>query len=127
MSTRDKILQFLYDRVESTPEQIANGIRDEIDNTVLFLKGMQREGLVVEKEKGIIRKRKVYSLTPTGLEEAKRVKENVQRKAENIMRSIQNGKDPKELMEEYGDILPMLLMMSMVDAMLQDLILFDQL
>ncbi|NON62956.1 MarR family transcriptional regulator [Acidianus sp. RZ1] len=127
MSTRDKILQFLYDRVESTPEQIANGIRDEIDNTVLFLKGMQREGLVVEKEKGIIRKRKVYSLTPTGLEEAKRVKENVQRKAENIMRSIQSGKDPKELMEEYGDILPMLLMMSMVDAMLQDLILFDQL
>ncbi|AWR97431.1 MarR family transcriptional regulator [Acidianus sulfidivorans JP7] len=126
MNVKDKILALLYDRGELTDEEIASTLREDVEDIQLFLKGMEREGLVTEKQKGLIFKKKVYQLTPTGLEKAKNIKEDLQNKANKLMEAIQNGEDPQIIYEEFGDILPLMMAMSLIDMMmLQSMLMFD--
>ncbi|MCY0874535.1 MAG: helix-turn-helix domain-containing protein [Acidianus infernus] len=126
MNLADKILALLYDRGELTSSEIADSLREDEENVELTLKGMEKEGLVFEKEKGLIFKKKVYSLTPTGLEKAKKAKEELEEKANKLMTAIQQGEDPQVIVQEYADLIPLMLAMSLIDmAMLQDLMFID--
>lgn len=126
MNIRDKILALLDDRGELTAEEIAEVLREDVEDVILILKGMEREGLVYEREKGIIFKKKVYNLTPTGLEKAKSIREDLQNKAKEVVSAIQQGEDPQIIYEEYGDILPLMLAMSLIDlSMIETLLMFD--
>ncbi|ARM76078.1 MarR family transcriptional regulator [Acidianus manzaensis] len=126
MNARDKILALLDDKGELTDAEIAENLREDIEDIQLILKGMEKEGLVVQKQKGIIFKKKVYALTPTGLEKAKTIKEELQNKANKLMEAIQRGDDPQTIYEEFGDVLPLMMAMSLIDMMmLQSMLMFD--
>jgi DNA-binding MarR family transcriptional regulator len=126
MNLTDKILALLYDRGELTSNEIAGSLREDEENVELTLKGMEKEGLVFEKEKGLIFKKKVYSLTPTGLEKAKKAKEELEEKANKLVTAIQQGEDPQVIVQEYADLIPLMLTMSLIDMMLlQDLMFID--
>jgi|BEDMetMinimDraft_2_1075160.scaffolds.fasta_scaffold00006_80 DNA-binding MarR family transcriptional regulator len=126
MNLTDKILALLYDRGELTSNEIADSLREDEENVELTLKGMEKEGLVFEKEKGLIFKKKVYSLTPTGLEKAKKAKEELEEKANKLVTAIQQGEDPQVIVQEYTDLIPLMLAMSLIDMMLlQDLMFID--
>jgi len=126
MNLTDKILALLYDRGELTSNEIAGSLREDEENVELTLKGMEKEGLVFEKEKGLIFKKKVYSLTPTGLEKAKKAKEELEEKANKLVTAIQQGEDPQVIVQEYADLIPLMLAMSLIDMMLlQDLMFID--
>ncbi|EWG07979.1 MAG: hypothetical protein ASUL_03009 [Candidatus Aramenus sulfurataquae] len=121
---RDSILALLYDRGEMSKEEIAQVLRQDVDEVEVNLKGLEREGLVTEKEKGIIFKKKVYALTPTGLEEAKKAKQGLEEKANMLVQAIQNG--DYDTLQEYADDLYLLVALSLVDAMvLQELAFLD--
>jgi DNA-binding MarR family transcriptional regulator len=126
MNLTDKILALLYDRGELTSNEIADSLREDEENVELTLKGMEKEGLVFEKKKGLIFKKKVYSLTPTGLEKAKMAKEELEEKANKLVTAIQQGEDPRVIVQEYADLIPLMLAMSLIDMMLlQDLMFID--
>ncbi|BDC19440.1 helix-turn-helix domain-containing protein [Acidianus sp. HS-5] len=126
MNLADKILALLYDRGELTAAEIAESLRQDEENIKLTLKGMEKEGLVLEKEKGLLFKKKVFSLTPTGLEKANKVKEDLQNKANKLMTAIQQGEDPQVIVQEYADLIPLMMAMSLIDMMmLQDLLFID--
>ncbi|MCI2413636.1 MAG: MarR family transcriptional regulator [Candidatus Aramenus sp.] len=121
---RDSILALLYGRGEMSKEEIAQVLRQDVDEVEVNLKGLEREGLVTEKEKGIIFKKKVYALTPTGLEEAKKAKQDLEEKANMLVQAIQNG--DYDTLQEYSDDLYLLVALSLVDAiLLQDLAFLD--
>ncbi len=126
MNLTDKILALLYDRGELTSAEIAESLREDEENVSLTLKGMEKEGLVFQKEKGLIFKKKVFSLTPTGLEKAKKIKEELQEKANKLVAAIQQGEDPQIIAQEYADLIPLMMAMSLIDMMmLQDLLFID--
>lgn len=118
MNLRDKILALLDDKGELTAEEIAELLKEDLDDVVLILKGMEKEGLVQEREKGVIFKKKVYSLTPTGLEKAKSIREELEKKAQEITTVLQQGEDPQIIYERYGDVIPLMLAMSLIDLMM---------
>ena len=123
MNIRDKILAYLYDRREATVNQIAQDIREEVDEVQAALRVLEREGLVIKRQKGLIFKKEVYELTASGLEEAKRAYEKVQRVANEIVNTLQYG---EEVPQEYVDLIPLLITLSLIDTMLlQDIMLFD--
>ncbi|AWR94105.2 MarR family transcriptional regulator [Acidianus brierleyi] len=123
MNTRDSILVLLYERGELSKEELANMLRQEVDEIEALLKGLEREGLVMQKEKGLIFKRKVYGLTPSGLEEAKKAKEDLENKANKLIQAIQNG-DYSQIQSFESDI-PLMLALSMIDMMMLQGLMFD--
>uniref|UniRef100_A0A2U9IDK9 Uncharacterized protein n=2 Tax=Acidianus brierleyi TaxID=41673 RepID=A0A2U9IDK9_9CREN len=98
-------------------------LRQEVDEIEALLKGLEREGLVMQKEKGLIFKRKVYGLTPSGLEEAKKAKEDLENKANKLIQAIQNG-DYSQIQSFESDI-PLMLALSMIDMMMLQGLMFD--
>jgi hypothetical protein len=91
------------------------------------LKYLEREGLVIKRSKGIIFKKTVYDLTASGLEEAKKIYESLQEKSRQLQELLTSGNvDPSQLPQEYIDVLPLLITLSLLDMMLlEDLMLFD--
>ncbi|ACP36834.1 conserved hypothetical protein [Sulfolobus islandicus L.S.2.15] len=127
MNLREKILAYLYQNRDSTLEEIAEGLKEdkyEIDATLKYL---EREGLVIKRSKGIIFKKTVYDLTASGLEEAKKIYESLQEKSRQLQELLTSGNvDPSQLPQEYIDVLPLLITLSLLDMMLlEDLMLFD--
>jgi DNA-binding PadR family transcriptional regulator len=124
MKTRDNILVLLYEKGELTKEEIANTLRQETDEIEVLLKGLEREGLIVQREKGLIFKKKVYGLTPSGLEEAKKAKESLENRANKLIQAIQNG--DYNTIQNFEDEIPLMLALSMIDMMmLQELMFMD--
>lgn len=123
MNTRDNILVLLYEKGELSKEEIADVLRQEVDEIEALLKGLEREGLVMQKEKGLIFKKKVYGLTPSGLEEAKKAKEDLENKANKLIQAIQNG-DYSQIQSFENDI-PLMLALSMIDMMMLQGLMFD--
>lgn len=125
MNIRDKILAYLYQKVEASIEEIANVIREEKDEVEAVLNRLKSEGLVTKKQKGLLRKREVVTLTPTGLEEAKRAYEKLEAEAKRVeeilaSRSITGD---EELPQDIMNILPLLMALSLIDlAVLQGII-----
>ncbi|ACP47134.1 conserved hypothetical protein [Sulfolobus islandicus Y.G.57.14] len=127
MNLREKILAYLYQNRDSTLKEIAEGLKEdkyEIDATLKYL---EREGLVIKRSKGIIFKKTVYDLTASGLEEAKKIYESLQEKSRQLQELLTSGNvDPSQLPQEYIDVLPLLITLSLLDMMLlEDLMLFD--
>ncbi|ADX84031.1 MarR family transcriptional regulator [Saccharolobus islandicus] len=127
MNLREKILAYLYQNRDSTLEEIVEGLKEdkyEIDATLKYL---EREGLVIKRSKGIIFKKTVYDLTASGLEEAKKIYESLQEKSRQLQELLTSGNvDPSQLPQEYIDVLPLLITLSLLDMMLlEDLMLFD--
>lgn len=126
MNLIDKILVLLYDRGELTSSEIADNLREDEEDVKLALKGMEKDGLIYEKEKGLVFKKKVYSLTPTGLERARKAKEELEEKANRLITALQQGEDPQVIVQEYADLIPLMLAMSLIDVMmLQNLMFID--
>jgi len=123
MNTRDSILVLLYERGELSKEELANMLRQEVDEIEALLKGLEREGLVMQKEKGLIFKKKVYGLTPSGLEEAKKAKEDLENKANKLIQAIQNG-DYSQI-QSFENYIPLMLALSMIDMMMLQGLMFD--
>ncbi len=120
MNLRDKVLAFLYHHGEATIDEIVKSLKEEdkyeIDAT---LKHLEKEGYVIRRNKGIFFKKTVYDLTAGGLEEAKKIYDDLQNKANEIKNMIANGElDPSQIPEEYLDILPLLISMSLIEIML---------
>lgn len=127
MNLREKILAYLYQNRDSTLKEIAEGLKEdkyEIDATLKYL---EREGLVIKRSKGIIFKKTVYDLTASGLEEAKKIYESLQEKSRQLQELLTSSNvDPSQLPQEYIDVLPLLITLSLLDMMLlEDLMLFD--
>jgi len=123
MKTRDNILVLLYEKGELSKEEIADILRQEVDEIEALLKGLEREGLVIQKEKGLIFKKKVYGLTPSGLEEAKKAKEDLENKANKLIEAIQNG-DYSQI-QSFENYIPLMLALSMIDMMMLQGLMFD--
>nr|AKI85266.1 hypothetical protein [uncultured organism] len=123
MKTRDNILVLLYEKGELSKEEIADILRQEVDEIKALLKGLEREGLVIQKEKGLIFKKKVYGLTPSGLEEAKKAKEDLENKANKLIEAIQNG-DYSQI-QSFENYIPLMLALSMIDMMMLQGLMFD--
>lgn len=123
MKTRDNILVLLHEKGELSKEEIADILRQEVDEIEALLKGLEREGLVIQKEKGLIFKKKVYGLTPSGLEEAKKAKEDLENKANKLIEAIQNG-DYSQI-QSFENYIPLMLALSMIDMMMLQGLMFD--
>ncbi|MEM1626592.1 MAG: MarR family transcriptional regulator [Sulfolobaceae archaeon] len=124
MNIRDKILAYLYQKIEASIEEISNSIKEERDEVEVIVNRLKAEGLVIKKQKGLIRKKEVIALTPSGLEEAKKVFEKLEMKAKRIEEMIvKNGNDISALPAEVLEILPLLAALSLIDlALLQSII-----
>ncbi|QXJ31372.1 MarR family transcriptional regulator [Saccharolobus shibatae] len=127
MNLREKILAYLYQNRDSTLEEIAEGLKEDKYEVDATLKYLEREGLVIKRSKGIIFKKTVYDLTASGLEEAKKIYESLQEKSRQLQELLASGNvDPSQLPQEYIDVLPLLITLSLLDMMLlEDLTLFD--
>ncbi|MCH4815925.1 MAG: MarR family winged helix-turn-helix transcriptional regulator [Saccharolobus sp.] len=127
MNLREKILAYLYQNRDSTLEEIAEGLKEDKYEVDATLKYLEREGLVIKRTKGIIFKKTVYDLTASGLEEAKKIYESLQEKSRQLQELLASGNvDPSQLPQEYIDVLPLLITLSLLDMMLlEDLTLFD--
>jgi len=122
MNLRDKVLSYLYDKRSATVEEIANAIQEEQDYVQATLRVLENEKLVKRAQKGLIFKKTVYELTPTGLEKASEAYERLKEKANQLQYILQGGEIP----QEYADLLPLMLTLSMIEtAMIQDIMLFD--
>lgn len=123
MNLRNKVLAYLYDKREATAEQIANDLREEIDYVQATLRVLESEKLVRKYEKGLIKKKIVYQLTPSGLEEAEKAYNKVIEKADKLQQVImENGEIPGE----YVDLVPLLMALSLIETMmLENMLLFD--
>ncbi|WP_338604147.1 MarR family transcriptional regulator [Sulfolobus tengchongensis] len=127
MNLREKILVYLYRNRESTLDEIVEALREDRYEIEATLRYLEKDGLVIKRNKGLIFKKVVYDLTASGFEEAKKSYESLQQKAEQLQNMIRNGQiDPTQIPEEYIDILPLLFMLSLLDMLLiGDLITFD--
>ncbi|QXJ28048.1 hypothetical protein J5U23_00916 [Saccharolobus shibatae B12] len=127
MNLREKILAYLYQNRDSTLEEIAEGLKEDKYEVDATLKYLEREGLVIKRTKGIIFKKTVYDLTASGLEEAKKIYKSLQEKSRQLQELLASGNvDPSQLPQEYIDVLPLLITLSLLDMMLlEDLTLFD--
>ena len=122
MNLRDKVLSYLYDKRSATIEEIANAIQEEKDYVQATLRVLENEKLVRRAQKGLIFKKTVYELTPTGLEKASEAYERLKEKASQLQYIIQGDEVPQEL----ADLLPLMLTLSLIEAtMIQDMMLFD--
>ncbi|ACP39443.1 MarR family winged helix-turn-helix transcriptional regulator [Saccharolobus islandicus] len=127
MNLREKILAYLYQNRDSILEEIAEGLKEDKYEVDATLKYLEREGLVIKRSKGIIFKKTVYDLTASGLEEAKKIYESLHEKSRQLQELLTSGNfDPSQLPQEYIDVLPLLITLSLLDIMLlEDLMLFD--
>lgn len=122
MNLRDKVLSYLYDKRSATIEEIANAIQEEKDYVQATLRVLENEKLVRRAQKGLIFKKTVYELTPTGLEKASESYERLKEKANQLQYILQGDEVP----QEYADLLPLMLTLSMIEtAVIQDIMLFD--
>mgnify|MGYP001772620570 CR=1 FL=1 len=123
MNLRDRVLSYLYDKRSATVEEIANALQEEVDYVQATLRVLENEKLVRKTQKGLIFKKTVYELTPTGLEEASKAYEKLKEKANQLQNMILQG---DEIPQEFADLLPLMLTLSLIEAtMLQDIMLFD--
>ncbi|AAK42700.1 MarR family transcriptional regulator [Saccharolobus solfataricus] len=127
MNLREKILAYLYQNRDSTLEKISEGLKEDKYEVEATLRYLERDGLVIKRSKGIIFKKTIYDLTAAGLEEAKRIYETLKEKSIKLQELLQSGRlDPSKLPEEYVDIIPLLITMSLINMMLlEDLMLSD--
>ncbi|WP_016732527.1 hypothetical protein [Saccharolobus islandicus] len=127
MNLREKILAYLYQNRDSILEEIVEGLKEDKYEVDATLKYLEREGLVIKRSKGIIFKKTVYDLTASGLEEAKKIYESLHEKSRQLQELLTSGNfDPSQLPQEYIDVLPLLITLSLLDIMLlEDLMLFD--
>lgn len=116
MSLRDNILVLLLEKGELSSQEIAEVLQKDIREVDETLRALVREGLVVEKEKGLLFKKRVYDLTASGVEEAKKAKEALEEKAKKVEEAIING-DYNALQSFMPDI-PLMMALSLIDAML---------
>lgn len=121
------LLAYLYQNRDSILEEIAEGLKEDKYEVDATLKYLEREGLVIKRSKGIIFKKTVYDLTASGLEEAKKIYESLHEKSRQLQELLTSGNfDPSQLPQEYIDVLPLLITLSLLDIMLlEDLMLFD--
>ncbi|WP_369609285.1 MarR family transcriptional regulator [Sulfurisphaera javensis] len=123
MNLRDKVLAYLYDKKSATVEEIANDLKEDSDYVQATLRVLENEKLVRKSEKGLIKKRTIYELTPSGLVEAEKAYEKVKEKANELQQIIQ---EEGEIPEDYVDLLPLLMTLSLIETMmLEDMLLFD--
>ncbi|MCY0860147.1 MAG: MarR family transcriptional regulator [Sulfolobaceae archaeon] len=125
MNLRDKILAFLYKHPEVTAKDIAAGINEDEDYVLATLNTMVKEKLVTKRVKGMIFKKEVYSLTPTGLDEA----QEIYNKLQNVAVQLRNMINPYNLSvdqipEEFMDLIPLLVSLSLLDMLFLSLLPF---
>ncbi len=125
MNLRDKILAFLYKHPEVTAKDIAAGVNEDEDYVLATLNTMIKEKLVTKRVKGMIFKKEVYTLTPTGLDEA----QEVYNKLQNIAVQMRNMINPYNLSvdqipEEFMDLIPLLVSLSLLDMLFLSLLPF---
>ena len=123
MYLRDKVLAYLYDRKSATLEEIASAVQEEIDYVQATLRVLENEKLVRKTQKGLIFKKTVYELTPTGLEKASEAYGRLKERANQLQQIIQEG---EEIPPEFADVIPLMLTLSLIEAtLLEDIMLFD--
>jgi len=123
MYLRDKILAYLYDRKSATLEEIVNAVQEEADYVQATLRVLENEKLVRKTQKGLIFKKTVYELTPTGLEKALEAYERLKEKASQLQQIVLGG---GEIPPEFADLIPLMLTLSLIEAtLLEDIMLFD--
>lgn len=125
MNLRDRILAFLYKHPEVTARDVAAGLNEDEDYVIATLNTMIKEKLVTKKVKGIIFKKEVYTLTPTGFDEAQKVFEKLQ----NVANRVKDFLNPYNLQldqipGELQDLIPLLISLSLLDMMLLSLLPF---
>ncbi|MEM3329608.1 MAG: MarR family transcriptional regulator [Saccharolobus sp.] len=127
MNLRNKILVYLYRNNGSTVDEIAEALREDKYEVDATLKYLEKDGYINKRVKGLIFKKTIYDLTAAGLDKAKKIYEEVQNKAEDVIRMILNNQiNPSQLPEEYMDLLSLFIALSLIDTiLLEDLAIFD--
>lgn len=123
MNLRDRVLAYLYERKSATVEEIARALRKEKDYVQATLRVLENEKLVRKTQKGLIFKKTVYELTPTGLEEASNAYQKLKEKANQLRNIILQG---NQVPQEFIDLIPLMLTLSLIEtALIQQIMLSD--
>ena len=104
MDTQRAILIYLYSKRRASLDDLVKDLkldRVEATNALYFL---ESQGLVRTGSKGLIFKKKVYELTPKGLEEASKAYSELQAKAEKLNELTEGGKQLDKDSPEVKDL-----------------------
>ena len=92
MDTQRAVLVYLYSKRRASLDDLVKNLEMDREEAIEALNSLESQGLVKTGNKGLIFKRKVYELTPKGLEAASKVYSELQTKAEKLNEITGGGK-----------------------------------
>ena len=92
MDIQRAILVYLYSKRRASLDDIVKDLKLDRVEATNALYSLESQGLVRTGSKGLIFKKKVYELTPKGLEEASKAYSELQAKAEKLNELTEGGK-----------------------------------
>ncbi len=112
----EQILVLLRERGPLTVEEIAYYLGRDVREIVEEIQYMEHDKLVTRVKKGLIIKREVFDLTPTGLKETQRTYEKLRGVLEGIIGSINTISNEKleELLNQYVSLIPLMIILNLV-------------
>lgn len=112
----EQILVLLRGRDPLTVEEIAYYLGRDVREIVEEIQYMEHDKLVTRVKKGLIIKREVFDLTPTGLKETQRTYEKLRGVLEGIIGSINTISNEKleELLNQYVSLIPLMIILNLV-------------
>ena len=103
MDNRQAVLAYLYSKKRASLDDLVKNLEMDREEAIEVLNSLESEGLVKAGHKGLIFKRRVYELTPKGLEAASKIYSELRAKAEKLNEITGGGRqlsvDDTELKE----------------------------
>ena len=104
MDTQRAILVYLYSKRSASLDDLVKDLKLDRVEAINALYSLESQGLVRTGSKGLIFKKKVYELTPKGLEEASKAYSELQAKAEKLNELTEGGKQLDKDSPEVKDL-----------------------
>ena len=112
----EQILILLRERGPLTSEEIAHYLGRGVNEVKDELQYLELDKLIIRDKKGILFRKEVFDLTPTGLEEAQKAYEKLRGISQEILSKISsmNEEELKEMLNQYMAIIPLIMILNLL-------------
>ncbi len=112
----EQILILLRERGSLTSEEIAHYLGRDVNEVKDELQYLELDKLITRVKKGILFRKEVFDLTPTGLEEAQKAYEKLRGISQEILSKINsmNEEELKEMLNQYMALMPLIIILNLL-------------
>ncbi|BDR92875.1 hypothetical protein [Vulcanisaeta souniana] len=112
----EQILILLRERGPLASEEIAHYLGRNVNEVKDELQYLELDKLITRVKRGILFRKEVFDLTPTGLEEAQKAYEKLREISHEILSRISsmNEKELEEFLNQYMALMPLIMILNLL-------------